>query len=59
MKQDRRVALIFSVVGFVVAISGILTTPGEFVGDVTWGILMYFTIASPIKPCARLRRIFG
>ena len=48
MKRDRRVALIFSIIGFVIAISGILTTPGEFVGDVTWGILMYFTIQTNI-----------
>ncbi|MCL1995675.1 MAG: Pr6Pr family membrane protein [Defluviitaleaceae bacterium] len=48
MRRDRRFALIFSIIGFIIAVAGILTTPGEFVGDVTWGIIMYFTIQTNI-----------
>jgi len=44
MIKDRRIALSFRIVSFFLAVAGILAAPGEFVGNVTWGILMYFTI---------------
>ena len=44
MIRDRRFALVLCIIGFIIAVAGIMTTPGEFVGNVTWGIFMYFTI---------------
>ena len=44
MIKNKWVALIFRIISLSLAVAGILATPGEFVGNVTWGIFMWFTI---------------
>ena len=44
MVKNKWFALIFRTISFLLAVYGILASPGEFVGNVTWGIFMYFTI---------------